>query len=77
MMRKGIIRQGDKLTSGGEVITATSTFKVNGKWYAQSVFGSDPAEDLKSTWVLELPARRKKVLEQQQESFDTAMQVIQ
>ncbi|EKF1803007.1 T6SS effector BTH_I2691 family protein [Cronobacter sakazakii] len=47
------------------------------KWCAQSVFGGNPAEDLKSTWVLELPARRNKVLEQQQESFDTAMQVIQ
>lgn len=30
-MGKGIIRKGDKLTSGGEVITATSSFKVNGK----------------------------------------------
>ncbi|EPR9061547.1 hypothetical protein ACU9CU_003458 [Cronobacter sakazakii] len=47
------------------------------KWCAQSVFGGNPAEDLKSTWVLELPARRNKVLEQQRESFDTAMQVIQ
>ncbi len=35
MMRKGIIRQGDKLTRGGEVITATSTFKVNGKMAAR------------------------------------------
>lgn len=47
------------------------------KWCEQSVFGGNPAEDLKSTWVIELPASRSKVLEQQQESFDAAMQVIQ
>ncbi|WP_330985139.1 MULTISPECIES: PAAR domain-containing protein [Enterobacterales] len=29
-MSKGIIRKGDKLTSGGEVISATSTIKVEG-----------------------------------------------
>lgn len=34
-MGKGIIRKGDKLTSGGEVITATSSFKVEGKMAAR------------------------------------------
>ncbi|MDH2067449.1 PAAR domain-containing protein [Pantoea sp. GD03673] len=29
-MSKGIIRKGDKLTSGGEVISASSTIKVEG-----------------------------------------------
>ncbi|HAU5564074.1 TPA: PAAR domain-containing protein [Serratia fonticola] len=29
-MTKGIIRKGDKLTSGGEVISATSTIRIDG-----------------------------------------------
>lgn len=29
-MTKGIIRKGDKLTSGGEVITASSTINIEG-----------------------------------------------